>query len=325
MILKEINEKTVWEDFLGKIEEKTFLQSWNWGEFQKELGNKIWRFGVYEKELIGVSLVVKIKARRGTFLFLPHGPLCLEKKKEVLSLIIEKLKKEKVDFIRIAPLWEESKKTIFKDFRPAPIHMHPEITWVLDITPSEEKLLIGMRKTTRYLIKQGIKNGDLEISKSKDIKTFNDLYLKVAKRHNFVPFSLEFLKKQFSIFSSDNQIEMFLGKYKDEVLASAIVVYWQDKAFYHHGATAVSKIPASYLLQWEAIKEAKKRGCKEYNFWGVVPEEASRNHPWRGLTLFKKGFGGCMKKYVKTQDLVLNKKYWINWTIEKIRHRKRGL
>jgi hypothetical protein len=50
------------------------------------------------------------------------------------------------------------------------MHVHPEFTWELDITPDEEELLLNMRKTTRYLIRQGLKNNDIEIEKSTDVK-----------------------------------------------------------------------------------------------------------------------------------------------------------
>jgi len=47
MEIKEINNKEIWENFLSAIKKKTFLNSWNWGEFQKKEGNKIWRLGIY--------------------------------------------------------------------------------------------------------------------------------------------------------------------------------------------------------------------------------------------------------------------------------------
>jgi lipid II:glycine glycyltransferase (peptidoglycan interpeptide bridge formation enzyme) len=220
---------------------------------------------------------------------------------------------------------------IFKDlgFREAPIHMHPEITWQLDITPPEEDLLMKMRKTTRYLIRQGIKNPDLKIIQSKkieDVEIFNQLYRRTVSRHHFIPFSLDYLKNEFKAFLADNQVSIFFAKYKEEILASAIIIFWQKIAFYHQGASSLkhSKIPGSYLLQWEAIREAKKRGCELYNLWGIAPTD-SLKHPWRGLTLFKKGFGGYKKEYIKTQDFVLSKKYWLNYIVEKIRKIKRGL
>ena len=73
MEIREIESKSLWENFLFQCEEKSFLQSWNWGEFQKKMGNKIWRLGVFKNdELIGVTLVIKIDAKRGKFLFVPH-------------------------------------------------------------------------------------------------------------------------------------------------------------------------------------------------------------------------------------------------------------
>ncbi|MCD6550394.1 peptidoglycan bridge formation glycyltransferase FemA/FemB family protein [bacterium] len=342
MFLREITNRYIWEKFLESVEEKTFLQSWYWGEFQKRMGNEIWRVGIYrnKEELIAISLVIKIKAKRGTFLFLPHGPVVFKKEdlEAVLGFLVKELKiiaqDQKCSFIRVSPICERNAKNIkiFEQvgFREAPIHMHPEVTWELDISPSEEELLAQMRKTTRYLIRQGLKNQEIQIYQShklEDIDIFYNIHQEVVKRQKFIPFSLDYLKKEFEIFSQDNQISIFLGKYRNEILASAIIVYWQGIGFYHHGATSLKypKVPISYLLQWEAIREAKKRGCGLYNFWGIAPDGSSKKHPWWGLTLFKKGFGGYKKEYVKTQDLVLNPRYWFNWIIEKIRKKKRGL
>lgn len=359
--IKEINNKEIWESFLLECKEKTFLNSWNWGEFQKREGERIWRLGIYDdKEIIASALAIKVKAKRGTFIFVPHGPVVESGIKNyelrILKTLIDKLKEiakeERASFIRIAPIWparrslgeggERNKENIkiFKDlgFRNAPIHMHPEVTWELDVVLPEEQLLMRMRKTTRYLIKQAQKNPDIEIVKTQnieDLKKFNEIYCATAKRHKFTPFSLNYLQNQFSSFLQDNQILIFLGKYKGKVVSSAVVVFWQNIGFYHHGASLskYNKIPVSYLLQWEAIKEAKRQGCQRYNFWGIVNQESRiknhelriKKHPWRGLTLFKKGFGGYMKQYVKTQDLPISFSYCLTFIFEKLRKIKRGL
>jgi len=368
--IQEIQNKEIWKDFLSECEEKTFLQSWNWGEFTKAMGNKIWRLGILSNgERFSVALIIEIQAKRGTFLFVPHGPNINSKpstelrsgaglvphrnkvsgagfkikNSKFLKVLLEKLKEiareEKASFIRIAPILEKNEENvkIFKDlgFREAPIHMHPELTWELDITPSEDELLMEMRKTTRYLIRQAQKNKDIEIiqsNKIEDVEIFNKLYQETVDRHHFSPFSFDYLKNEFLAFSSDEQISIFLGKYKGEVVSSAMIIFWQNIGFYHQGASSskYSKIPVSYLLQWEAIREAKKRGCKIYNFWGIAPITSdfriqNSNHPWAGLTLFKMGFGGYKKEYVKTQDFPLSQKYWLNFIIEKLRKTKRGL
>ncbi len=340
--ITEIENKEIWEDFLRNVKEKTFLQSFNWGEFNKKMGDKILRLGIYKnQELVSTALVIKMKAKRGTFLLLPHAPNIKNQESRVKNQVLETLlnrlqeiaKAEDASFIRIASLWErnEENKKIFKGlgFREAPIHVHPELTWELDLGLSEEELLKNMRKTTRYLIRQGLKNEEIKIIKSnniKDIEKFNNLYLETKTRHQFSPFSLNYLKNEFLSFLPDNQISLFLGEYKGEVVCSGIFVFWQNICFYHHGASSLKypKVPVSYLLLWEGIKEAKERRCQKFNFWGIAPI-SNKKHPWAGLSLFKMGFGGESKEYLKTQDFVISNSYWFSFFIEKLRKLKRGL
>ena len=107
--------------------------------------------------------------------------------------------------------------------------------------------------------------------------------------------------------------------------SSAIIMYYGSMAAYRHGASLNinKKLPTSYLLQWEAICEAKKRGIKYYNFWGIAPENSPK-HPFHGITHFKKGFGGYSRELMHCHDLPITNKYYINWFVESIRRIKRG-
>ena len=336
MEIREIKDRNIWEDFLLKCEEKTFLQSWNWGEFQMIQGNKIWRLGIYENgQLAGVVLTVKIAARRGTFLLIQH----LNIKNRFLEILLGKLKEigkeEEASFIRIAPIWEsnEENKRIFKDlgFRKSPMHANAyEATWKLDITPSEEGLLKNMRKTTRYLVRQAMKNQDIAIEKSEklsDVEIYQKLNKDVAERQRFAPFSFEYIKNEFEVFSKDNEALLIFGKYKGETAAAALIIFWSGIGFYHQAASIskYAKFSIPYLILWEAIKEAKKRGCQLFDFWGYVDPQKEPKHPWAGPTLFKMGFGGRHYEYLKTQDFPLSKKYWLTFIFEKLRKTKRGL
>lgn len=358
MQIKEITNKKIWEGFLLGCTEKTFLQSWNWGEFQKSLGNppsqnatarqrKIWRLGIFENgNLISVALVIKMTAKRGSFLLVPHGPTIasqwksqiLNPKSQILEILLNKLKElakqEKTDFIRISPIWERTNEneTLFENlgFRLRPLHTHPESSWKLNIEKSEEELFNNMRKTTKYLIKRAQRDKDIEIFQSKDIKDteiFNAIHLEVVKKQKFVPFSLEYFKKEFLAFSEDDEIAIFFATYKGKIIAASYGIFWSQMAFYHHAGLLPEyrKLPVSYVLQWEAIKEAKKRGCKVYDFWGYIDPVKYPKHPYAGPTLFKMGFSGYFQEYVKTQDFVISKKYWLNYVIETIRRVKRGL
>jgi len=342
-IFQEINDQEIWEGFLSKIDKKTFLQSWNWGEFQKKMGNKIWRMGIFkDDQLIALALVSKVEAKRGKFLLIQHGPLLIQNqnlKFKTLKILLAKLKeiakKENCSFIRIAPLFERNKKNqeLFWSlgFKEAPIHASAyEATLRLDLSPTEEQLLMGMRKTTRYLVRQALKNPDLLIIKTnqaKDIELFHQLSQEVARHQGFIPFSFEFVKNEFELFSRQNQALLFFGKYKEKIVASALIIFWSGIGFYHQAALDPNyhRLPIAYLLQWEAIREAKKRGCKFYDFWGYVDPKQNPDHPWAGPSLFKLGFGGKPHFYLKTQDLPLSFKYWPTYFFEKLRKIKRGL
>lgn len=338
MIIQEIEEKNIWDNFIFNQPDYTFLNSWNWGEFNFKLGHRIWRLGIFDdKKLIGIALVIKIIARRGTFLFCPHFPLFAknylgEELKILIDFLVRLAKEESCNFIRISPLMADTEKNIeiFKNlkFRPAPIHMHAEVMWILELDLSEENLLAKMRKTTRYLIKKSQKDR-VEVFESKnidDVKLFNNLYQETTQRQHFVPYSYDYLKNEFESFAGDDRVSLWFARYGEELIAAAMIVSYGKSAFYHQGASSLKypKIPAAYLLQWEIIKEAKKRGINFYNFWGIAPDD-NPAHPWAGLSLFKKGFGGFEKRYLHAQDLPINYKYKINYLIEILRKRKRGL
>ncbi len=338
-IIKEVKNKEQWEDFLKSFERKSFLQSWNWGEFRKKMGEKIWRWGIYKDNYLkGIALITKVSAKRGKFLLVPHGPVAEENKKDILRKLTEEMKKlarkENCSFIRINPIWLRNKEnaSLFEEigFRRAPLHSHPESSCRLNLNSSEEEILMAMRKNTRYYIRKALRNEDIKCFKSEkeeSLKILNELHKKVSRDKNFIPFSPKYIKEEFNSFIEDNQACLFIGKYKDKVIASSFVLFWSGIGFYHHAALSPGfrKIPVSYLLQWEAIKEAKNRGCRIYDFWGYIDPQKYPNHPWAGPTLFKLGFGAQGEEYLFTQDLALSPLYYLTFIFEKIRKIKRGL
>jgi lipid II:glycine glycyltransferase (peptidoglycan interpeptide bridge formation enzyme) len=84
-----------------------------------------------------------------------------------------------------------------------------------------------------------------------------------------------------------------VAEYKKEILAVLIVVFYGKLATYLHGASSNNRreYMPNHLAQWRAICEAKKRDCEIYDFWGIAPDD-NPNHPWAGITRFKKSFGG---------------------------------
>lgn len=338
--IRSITDRAVWEQFLDCLPVDTFLHTWEWGEFNTQTntrpGETIFRIGAYDGEkLIAVALLLKIIAKRGSYIFCPHGPIISSDHETILKTIIKYsihlAISEKVDFVRYAPLLLNDEKylSIFRSlgFRDAPIHVHPELAWILDITPSEDELLSQMRKTSRHAIKKAVKDGVTvrQSTSLEDLTKFHTLYTETVERQQFTPFSLKYLQNELSTFLEKDHMRIFVAEYRLEPVAASMVVFTPYSAFYHQGASSrkYPKLTAAHALQWEAIRTAKQRGCQRYNFWGIA-DEVQPNHPWKGLTLFKKGFGGYSQRYVHAQDKPLGIKYWLNFGIETFRRKKRG-
>lgn len=329
MTIQEITSREEWDSFVLHFPGKTFLHSWQWGEVHVKEGGTIFRRALFDEErLIGVALILKITARRGTFLFCPHGPLLTDWKQfgyfaDHLKLLA---KREHADFIRISPFVSDVDISTFRHvgFRPAPIHMHAETTWTLDLTPTEETLLSGMKKTMRNLVRRGTKEG-IQVQFGVDqkmIDEFYELHKQTVQLQDFVPFSKAYIENEISVFSPDN-IMVALAYHEGNALAGAVVPIYDRVGYYHHGASVHSKIPAAYTLQWEIIRELKRRSCSLYNFWGIAPTQNPK-HPWHGLSQFKMGFGGYRTDYLHAQDYPLTWKYWVNYAVETMRRIQRG-
>lgn len=336
--LEQLNSKEQWEKFVLSYREANFLHSFNWSLFHENLGKKVHRIGFLKnKKLVGIMLGIVEKAKRATYLTIPGGPLINWEDKGQVDLFrktVEDIaKKEGCSFVRVRTqiLENEKNNKIFTDlgFKIAPMHLHAELTRQLDLTKSEDQLMSEMRKTTRYEVRQALKlEIKITISKSlDDIEEFYNLQKETAQRQKFVEFDKNYLQEQFEVFVRDNQVLLYtayLGKLK---LAQAFIIFYGEEADYHYGASTLDgrKYPGAYIIQWEAIKEAKKKGIKRYNLWGVAPE-GDMHHRFWGVSVFKRGFGGQDIAYLRARDLIINPiSYKINQAIELARKKLRRL
>ncbi len=337
-----VETKVEWDNFVKHAHDANFLQSWEWGEFHSALGKDIVRLGVYQKNaLIGICLGVVEHARRARYMTIAGGPLLPAEywyKPQVLrclfDAIIEQARRYSCSFVRMRAQMIDTPalRTLLQNehhLRLSPMHLTADLTNQLELHVSVDELLQNMRKNTRYEVKKALKLGITVTTSSdpQDIDEFCDVQMETAKRQGFVPFSRNYLKKQFAAFAPGGNVLLYKACLEKELLAQAFVIFYAREAVYHYGAStdAGRKHPGAYLLQWEAICEAKRRGCERYNFWGVVPVEKTSHRFW-GVSVFKRGFGGHEVHYVPAHDLVIdNKRYAVNNLIETVRRKIRHL
>ncbi len=96
-----------------------------------------------------------------------------------------------------------------------------------------------------------------------------------------------------SILEKNNAGGLLFARYDDRVIAAGIWVFSGETAIYYYGASTsdreLRKHMAPYFLQWEAIKEAKRRNCQQYDFLGIAPPDAHVSH-LAGVSEFKEKF-----------------------------------
>lgn len=337
MKIIEVAEQQRWDGFVTSHPEANFLQSWDFYEFHKNRGKKIVRRAVVDdkNEIIAAYAGVVETAKRGTYMAIAGGPIINynDKKlvREIFADIYRAGKEAGCVFVRIRPQLPLSDRSLRLmqelGLKKAPMYLSVEYAGILDLGKSEEEILAGASQGFRRKLRKAEKN-NIEIVANAEkwaIEEFCKLEKKHAERQKYVAFSSSFLTKQFEAFAKNNEVLIYTAKKDGEILAQNFMIFYGAEASYHYGVSSQlgTKYSAAPLLHMAAMREARKRGCKRYNLWGIVGLE-EKSHRFYGVSEFKRSFGCEELKYTPAHDMILSPvKYQITKMIETARKRKR--
>ena len=200
----------------------------------------------------------------------------------------------------------------------------PKNTFFLDLTLSEQNLLYNMRYNTRYNVRKanedGIKIGEYGIEY---IDEWYKLYLETAIRHKMPVQNLDYFATILK--NQDNSkkgvsVKMLMANIDGKFLSSMFLVLSKKRGTYLYGASATCKnnLMASYALQWESIRIAKRWGCTEYDMFGSAPN-LYKSHPLHGVHVFKKGFGGNLYHRMGCWDYPYNQNIYDLYRLQEIK------
>lgn len=207
--------------------------------------------------------------------------------------------------------------------------IQPPDTVLLDLERSEDEILRSMKSKWRYNIRLSQRKGVEVRSNTADDADFSEmfeafykLFMETSKRdrvqfHN-KEYYLDLLKAPHD---ADTLVRLYMAKHEGDVLAGIIVLFYKKEAVYLYGASGNTKrnLMPAYLLQWNAICDAKDFGCAVYDLYGCPPND-NEKHPMHGLFLFKTGFGGRLVHRAGSFDFILKKAdYMLYERAEKIR------
>jgi lipid II:glycine glycyltransferase (peptidoglycan interpeptide bridge formation enzyme) len=317
--IKIAKDKKVWEDFISGLEYSSVFLSWVWAEFEKGIGSEFFRYAIYDDEdhMVGVLPVKVVRALRGDYLHLRHGPVIDWNNKKLAQKVLDFLKqmthKHSCSFFRISPLIkdESQNRALLQEygFLSSTAHMvDAEKTLIIDLTKSLEDLKKDMRKNTRYNVRKSKREG-IEVRHVGDLSLFDEfteIYKDTVERQGWSAYSVSYIKSEYEVFSKNNMARMFVAYHDNQPIAASIFLFYQDEVVYHHSGslTEFRDLPSSYGIQWEVMKYAKKQNYKKYNLWGVCEKE-KKEHPWYGLSLFKYGFGGKVRRMIHVHDYIV--------------------
>ena len=326
MDIREITDQQALDAFVGSLGRSQFLQSWRWGEFNRQLPSRVVRLGIFDGDsLVGSAQIIEHALPLGKeYWYVPRGPVVNEQMpvakfqtayRDLIGEIVGRAEKENIMFIKLEPPLAVASRPVFdslmKQYQVKPVRfVQPAETLYLDVRQSEEQLLQSMHPKTRYNIRLAEKKG-VEVHTGGDVHDF-DVFWRLmevtARRDSFQQHSRSYYREMFRFLAQTDFMKTFLAEYRDQVIAANFVVFFGDTATYLHGASADEsrEIMAPHVLQWRQIQEAKKRGLRYYDFWGVAPARAGEEHPWAGLSRFKRGFGGFEADYLGAYDLILD-------------------
>lgn len=194
--------------------------------------------------------------------------------------------------------------------------IQPPDTVILDLTLSEDELLSQFKSKWRYNIRLSQKKGcvikmlNMKEALDDGIELFYKLYKTTSERDGIAIHSKNYYKSLFTLSRKhpNVSVRLYVAFYNEEPLSAIITMFYKDEATYLYGASSNEhrNLMATYLLQWQAIKDAKEYGCKVYDFYGIPPTDEP-SHPMAGLYRFKTGFGGKIVHRIGSIDVFRSK------------------
>ncbi len=329
-----------WNEIISGIPGASLLQTSQWAEIKARVGweayPKLWKRDDGSAE--AAALILKRPINLGplrtgmNFLYVPRGPLMDWNNAELRERVLRDLasfgREQNAIFIKIDP----DVPTGFgqpdtEEYRDNPagqqllsyyrkngwVHSPQQIQFAnsvwINTDPSEEELLANMKQRTRYKVRLSEKKGvSVRRGTPDDFDAIADLYAVTSARDGFLIRDKAYYLEVWKRFYAADMLTPLIAEVEGQMIAAVMIFVTGDTARYVYGMSGPDhreKMP-NYLLQWEAIRLAKEKGCKTYDLWGAPDVFTEDDRMW-GVYQFKRGLGGYVVLTPGAWDLPLHK------------------
>jgi peptidoglycan pentaglycine glycine transferase (the first glycine) len=302
------------------------LQSWRWGAFKQHFGWEVERVAVERGAGLALAQVL-FRRRAGLSIgYIPRGPVVTAGDEESLRLLWQEIDAVARRRRAITTIVEPDGV-----LPPAPVrgvtvasragHIQPGRTVKVPLTTDDE-LLGQMHQKTRYNVRLAQRRGvTCRVSDMSDeaLRLFYELLEDTSVRNAFGIHSADYYREFHRQFGDD--AVLLFAEHEGRAVAGVVAVAFGDEAIYMYGASSTKDRAhgAGFLVQFEAMRWARERGCRRYDLWGIPVLDppttkidngdriaGTTGSDWRGLYEFKTRFGG----EIITYPAAFERQYW---------------
>ncbi len=321
-------DEAAWQAFLGRTDAGDFLHDWAWADVAAFDGQPQRRYLLEEDgELVAIVAAQDrplVAGRR--FWYVPHGPVldhgharAGERVRALVAGLREAGRIHRAVAVKLEPRLEiaDPGLAVFegRGLRRTAETLQVGQTRIVELG-DDEALLASFDKDTRYGVRRAEREG-VVVETATDphdtaaIDALHDLVRETQRRAGFPLPPRERYRVAWRALAGVGRAAILEARREGELLASGMVVLEGARSYYLFSGSrreerGEPKRYASYALQWAMMRLARERGARQHDLWGIAPPDAGPEHPWHGVGLFKKGFGGREVEWAGSWDLVVD-------------------
>jgi lipid II:glycine glycyltransferase (peptidoglycan interpeptide bridge formation enzyme) len=323
----------LWDDFVSRHQAGHVLQSSRWSLLKSQHG---WRCSQTLAPNAHPAAAAAVFCRPlprglGTIAYCPRGPVLdwgnSDARAIGLNAALAAARRAGAFGLVIEPELDDTPQMravlTAAGFAPFLRDVQPRRSIVIDIHSADEnEVLARMKSKTRYNIGLARRKGvTVRQGTVADAAAYHALMQMTAERDGFAIHPLTYYEDFLRIFCGESSSgALFLAEHDGELLAALIATAYGTKAVYLYGASSNAKreLMPTYVLQWEALRWARLRGCTRYDLWGVPDEDEatleagfeSRHDGLWGVYRFKRGFGGQLTRSIGAWGRAISRLRW---------------
>lgn len=308
----ESGENPDWDRFLKGTPGGHHVQTSLWAIVKSSVGQKTMRVLATDGGSIigGGQITVARVPGLGDIGFVPRGPIAAADRHEIMPALIDEVRSAAwsagLKHLTVQPPLGDTYQTELlaqEGFSPTDQELVPAASTIVDLTSTEEELLLGMHKKTRYNIRLAARKGvTVRDGTEADLETFARFANLTGTRQGFEPYPASYYETMYHVFAEHGYSRLLMAEYESTPLVASLSIGF--------GSTMISKLPVwsgehgdlhpNELAHWESMRAAKELGKTAYDFEGIDVRAASAmlaGEPLpetlrRSVARFKLNFGG---------------------------------